>query len=342
MAKKDFYEVLGVTNTATPDEIKKAYRKLAKTNHPDVGGDAEAFKEIAEAYEVLSDKDKKDKYDKFGMSGFDNSVDSGGGYDAMADFFKRAGFTQRGQRMNKGSNLTLNIKLTLEEIFTGVTKKFTYKKRGNCTDCNSTGGHGSTNCSQCGGTGMRVEVVKTPFAVIHNQYTCDICDGNGTVYQSKCETCKGEGTVDTNETIDVNVPAGIVDSMQFLMSGKGHSTRNGISGDLIINITELKHDKFVRAGNDLRVKLKLNYHQLILGDKVETTTIEGTKLRVTVPEFSNVNNTLRIPKKGMTQLNNTNRGDMIFELELSVDKEMSAEELELVKKIKELKENIAS
>ena len=131
MAKKDFYEVLGITKTATPDEIKKAYRKLAKTSHPDVGGDAEAFKEIAEAYEVLSDTDKRAKYDKYGMSGFDKSMGDASGYDPIADFFKRAGFTPRGQRMNKGPNLTLSVKLTLEEIFTGVTKKFSYKKKNN-------------------------------------------------------------------------------------------------------------------------------------------------------------------------------------------------------------------
>ena len=333
MSKRDYYEVLGITKTATADEIKKSYRKLAMTHHPDKGGDETVFKEIAEAYEVLSDNDKKIKYDTYGHSGPQPA------YDPMQDFMRRSGF---GMRQNRGQNMNLTVKLTLEEIFNGVEKKFKYMKKGDCAPCSNKGGTGVKPCSNCNGAGVVMEVFKTPFGVIQNASTCEVCQGSGNTYDSVCHTCGGEGTVNIEEQIEVNVPSGVVDGMSFVMQGKGHSIKNGVAGDLIITIIELRHEKFLRVGNDLKVKIPLEYYQLILGDKVEVSTIEGGKIRATVNPYSKVNEILRIPTKGMKQLNSNNRGDMLLELDLTVNDNISGDELELIKQIKNLKEKVAT
>jgi molecular chaperone DnaJ len=334
MSKRDYYEVLGITKTATADEIKKAYRKLSKQTHPDVGGDAEAFKEIAEAYEVLSDDNKKSKYDVYGHAGPQQQA-----YDPMQDFMRRSGF---GMRQNKGQNMNLTVKLTLEDIFNGVTKKFKYHKRGDCGTCSNKGGTGVKPCSHCNGAGVVMEVFRTQFGEIRNASTCEVCQGSGNTYETICHTCGGEGTINIEEQIEVNVPSGVVDGMAFVMQGKGHSIKNGTAGDLVITIIELRHDKFLRVGNDLKIKVPLEYYQLILGDKVEIPTIEGGKIRATVNPYSKVNEILRIPTKGMRQLNSTNRGDMLLELGLIVDSTIGTEELELINQLKNLKGKVAS
>ena len=333
MSKKDYYEVLGLTKGATSDEIKKAYRQLCKIHHPDVGGDESLFKEIAEAYEVLSDNAKKIKYDKYGHAGPRQS------YNPMEDFIRRTNFATQ---QNKGQNMNLTVKLTLEEIFNGVVKKFKFTRKGECGTCSTKGGVGIKSCSNCNGNGVIVELFSTPFGEIRNATSCPVCQGGGETYETTCHTCGGDGVVNATEEIEVNVPSGVLDGMSFLMKDKGHCTRNGVAGDLIITIIELRHDKFLRVGNDLKFKIQLEYHQLILGDKVEILTIDGGKIRATINQFTKVNEILRIPNKGMKLLNSNNRGDLLLEIDLIVNDKIGHEELEIIKQLKNLKEKVAT
>jgi molecular chaperone DnaJ len=338
MSKRDYYEVLELTKPSTSDEIKKKYRKLAMTHHPDKGGDEAIFKEIVEAYEVLSDKDKKAKYDKYGHEGPQQQF----GHDAMSEFLRRNGFARNGQRIAKGSNMNLTVKLTLEEIYGGVTKKFKYVRKVECSGCDNKGGTGAKQCDSCQGSGMVIEVITTPFGQIRNATECNSCGGQGTTYETMCNTCAGEGVVDKEELIDVNVPSGVIDNMMFGMEGKGNAVKNGVAGDLIITIIELRHDKFVRNGNDIKIKVPLNYYQLILGDKTEIQTIDGGKIRVTINKFTKVNEILRVQGKGLKHLNSDTRGDMLLEIDLIVDDKISDKEIEIIKELKNIKENIAT
>jgi len=337
MSKRDYYEVLGVEKTATPDDIKKVYRKLAMSNHPDKGGDEEKFKEIVEAYEHLSDTDKRAKYDRYGHAGLNQPTG-----DSMADFFRKHGFNPNGARQRIGPNMALTVKLTLEEIYTGCVKKFKYNRKVECTTCSNKGGTGIKSCSSCQGTGMVMEIINTPFGQMRNAVECHECDGIGSTFETACTTCSGEGTVNKEETIDINVPSGVIDNMMFGMQGKGHSIKNGTTGNLIITIMELRHDKYVRSGNDLRAKIQVEYDQLILGDKIEVSTIEGGKIRVQIAPFTKINETLRISGKGMKQLNIDTRGDMFLEIDLVINKNMREEEIEAIRELKKLKEKLAT
>jgi molecular chaperone DnaJ len=337
MQKRDYYEILEVDKSASSDEIKKQFRKLSKVHHPDKGGDAEKFKELNEAYEVLSDKDKREKYNKYGH---DAPQQQGGGFDGMAEFMRRNGFNVNGSRLSRGSDISLTIKLTLEEMFNGVDKKFKYKRKDACSSCNNKGGTGQKKCTTCKGSGMVFEVIQTPIGYMKNGTTCHACNGEGSTFETMCLTCGGNGVVSAEEMLDLNIPAGIADGMQFLMQGKGSSTKNGVPGDLVITIVEIKHDIFIRVGNDLKVKIPVEYHQLILGDKIDIVTIDGGKIRATINPFTKVNDVLRIPSKGMKVLNGNNRGDLLIEIDLVVDNKISSEELEIINQLKKLKEKV--
>lgn len=341
MAKRDYYEVLGVPKNASQDEIKKAYRKKSKLMHPDVGGDELAFQELNEANEHLSDKDKRVKYDQFGHDAprhqsFDNS--------AFDEFFRRAtgGFGGFRKQEIKGDNMHLTIKLTLEEIFTGVTKKFKYKRQHNCSICEGKGGKGVLQCPKCSGTGTFTNVFKSQFGTHVNHTTCDLCGGHGEVVEEECGTCKGCGLQLVEDTVNIDIPAGVSDNMTMNMTGMGNSIKNGTAGDLIVSIMELPHEKFVRNGNDLKYCLKLNYPQLILGDKVEVGTIEGTRIRIEVQEYTKVGAILRIPNKGMKLLQSEGRGDLLLNVELEMPSLITDEEKELVKSLKILREKVAT
>jgi molecular chaperone DnaJ len=318
MSKKDYYEVLGLNKAATAEEIKKTYRKLAKEHHPDKGGDETLFKEISEAYEVLSDKDKKAKYDRFG-----HSHDNIGGYDDMQngfhDMFSQF-FRQKQARERVGENMTLTVKLTLEEIFTGVKKKYNYNRNVSCTDCSGHGGSEPQECSTCNGSGQIRQVTRTPFGFMENINDCHVCSGTGTTFKNECKTCSGSGLVKKQELVEVDIPTGIQDGMAFVMGGKGHGVKSGREGDLIIRISELPHEKFTRVGSELKLKLKLEYHQLVLGDKVEINTIEGGKIRIPISEYSQIGQNLKIPFKGLRELNTDKRGDLIVTLDVNIPK----------------------
>jgi molecular chaperone DnaJ len=316
MSKRDYYEVLGLNKNATPDEIKKSYRKLAKEHHPDKGGDENLFKEISEAYGVLSDDGKKSRYDQFGHAG-DNRGNPDDMFNGFNDIFGQF-FKQRQNNERVGENMSLTIKLTLEEIFEGVRKKYNYSRTVSCSDCSGHGGSEPQECPSCKGVGQIKQVTRTPFGFMENISDCQVCSGTGTTFKIQCNTCSGSGLTKKQELVEVEVPSGVQEGMAFVMSGKGHGVKNGRAGDLIIRISELPHKTFSRNGSELRLNLKLQYHQLVLGDKVDVNTIEGALIRIPVLEYSKVGQNLRIPFKGLRELNTDKRGDLIVTLDVDI------------------------
>jgi molecular chaperone DnaJ len=317
MSKRDYYDVLGIKKGASSDEIKKSYRKLAKEYHPDKGGDEQKFKEISEAYETLSDSEKKANYDRFGHSGPGQQGHPFGGFRNPFG----GGFSN-GPEIRVGSDMSLVVKLTLEETFTGLKKSYKYTRKVSCNTCSGHGGEDVHDCTICGGSGRTMHVFKTPMGIVQQIVTCQACEGLGKTFTKACETCNGNGVVDNSETIEVNIPSGVMDGMTFVMQGKGHGVRGGVEGDLHIKIQELNHKIFNRSGADLKMTLKLSYPQLVLGDKVEIETIEGSKIRVTIPEHSDVGSNLRIPFKGTRQYGRDTRGDILITLGVDIPKKL--------------------
>jgi molecular chaperone DnaJ len=328
--KKDYYEILGVSKEATNDEIKKAYRSLAKQYHPDKNaGDEEAeakFKEINEAHEVLSDTNKRKQYDTYGHNT----------YGQVNDF--RNMFKNRRKRTIKGENLSLTIRVTLEEIYNGVKKKFKYKSSDKCEPCDGLGGSDPIQCPTCHGHGRVVRTLNTPIGMMQDIVICHTCNGLGSTYNVACKSCGGSGLVETEKELEVDIPVGVTDSMTFVMEGKGRGVRGGQNGDLMITIFELPHKTFVRSGANLKTKLKLSYPQLVLGDKVEIPTIDGGRIRVTIPPNSEVGSNLKVQTKGMKKFNSDETGDMHIELGVEIPKNISDEETELLKRLKEIRE----
>jgi molecular chaperone DnaJ len=238
-----------------------------------------------------------------------------GFHDMFSQFFR-----QKQARERVGENMTLTVKLTLEEIFTGVKKKYNYNRNVSCTDCSGHGGSEPQECSTCNGSGQIRQVTRTPFGFMENINDCHVCSGTGTTFKNECKTCSGSGLVKKQELVEVDIPTGIQDGMAFVMGGKGHGVKSGREGDLIIRISELPHEKFTRVGSELKLKLKLEYHQLVLGDKVEINTIEGGKIRIPISEYSQIGQNLKIPFKGLRELNTDKRGDLIVTLDVNIPK----------------------
>jgi molecular chaperone DnaJ len=329
MSKRDYYDVLGLKKGASEQEVKKAYRSLAKKYHPDKNPNdkkaEENFKEVSEAYEVLSDSDKRANYDRFGHEGRPNMKNRGG--------FNPFGNMRREVRF--GENLSLLVKLTLEEIYTGLNKTFKYKRNESCGVCHGKGGTNPTTCSVCDGKGVILEVFNTPMGHFTNMIPCTNCDSTGNVYNTSCNTCNGSGLLDKEEIVDVDIPHGVVDGMTFVMKGKGHGVKGGECGDLHIKIMELPHKVFNRTSSgDLKMDLKLTYPQLVLGDKVELDMIDGTKIRFEIPEYSNVGNNLRISNKGLKIFGGEDRGDLTVSLGITIPKDIDEETRELILKLK--------
>ena len=342
MSKKDYYDILGVNKSSNESEIKKAYRKLAKEKHPDVGGDENEFKEIAEAYEVLSNPDKKSDYDTYGHKG----KPAGGGYsqnmdDLFRDFGFGGNFSQNRSRPMFGQDLRINIPLTLEEILNGTNKIIRYNRNGACTSCNGAGGHDISTCPTCHGQGSVVKHIRTPMGIMQSVETCPSCYGQGTTYAVECNVCQGNGVQRGEQEVSIDIPAGILDGNMLQYHGMGNAIKNGSAGKLIVNITEVAHKSYVRNGNDLKYSLKLKYPQLVLGDKVEIPTIDGTTIKINVPEHSKSGDNLRINNKGMKQMNTNARGDMYIVLDVDFPKKISEEERELLNKLKNIEETVA-
>jgi molecular chaperone DnaJ len=322
MDKRDYYEVLGVNKDASADEIKKDYRKLALKYHPDKNPDdasAEAmFKEASEAYETLSNSEKKQAYDQFGHGGPRN----------MDGFYR--------QPQRTGGNLRLLVTITLEEAYTGTIKQEKYHRKINCDVCSGLGGTGKSTCNTCNGRGSLRQSIRTIVGMYETIVVCHDCDGIGSTYKDACGNCHASGLLSVQETVNVDIPSGIQDGMAFVMSGLGNSVRGGIAGDLIIGVKEQQHKTFTRNGNDLKMNVKLKYPQLVLGDKVDITTIDGSKIRVNIPEYSDVGANFKVSGKGMVPLRSSKRGDLIITLDLEVPKEISKEERSLIEQLKNL------
>ncbi|MCF0206560.1 MAG: molecular chaperone DnaJ [Bacteroidales bacterium] len=357
MEKRDYYEVLGVSKNASADEIKKAYRKKAIEYHPDKNpGNKEAedkFKEAAEAYEVLSNPDKRARYDRFGHAGFGGGSGGAGGFSMnMDDIFSmfgdifggRGGFGGfggdfgGGRTVNRGSNLRISVKLTLEEIANGTTKKIKVKKYVSCSHCHGTGekdGNSSTTCTTCNGSGMQTRLVRTMLGQMQSKTTCSSCGGMGKIIKEKCPHCYGEGVVSGEETIELKIPAGVYEGMQLSMSGKGNAARNGgINGDLLIAVHEVEHPDLLRDGTDLIYNLYVSIPDIILGTNVEIPTIGG-KVKIKIDAGTQSGKVLRLKGKGLPDVNGYRNGDLLVRINVFVPQEVSKDDKKLLEQLRE-------
>ena len=358
--KRDYYEVLGVDKKATADEIKKAYRKLAIKYHPDKNpGDKEAeekFKEAAEAYSVLSDDTKRQQYDQFGhdgprMGGAGGFGGFGGGM-SMEDIFSQfgsifgggfggfGGFGGGGQRAsrNRGSDLRINVKITMAEAAHGVTKKFKVNRYVACSECCGTGAKGGNaykTCDRCHGTGVVTRVQQTFLGQMQTQTVCPDCQGEGRIITDKCTHCSGEGVVRKEEVIEVNIPAGVQEGMVMTVSGKGNAARRGgVSGDLLVYIQEEKDNTLVRDENDVIYNLVLDFPTAVLGGKVEVPTIDG-RARITIEPGTQSGKILRLKGKGFPSVHGGGRGDELINVMVYTPEHLSSEEKTIMEKLRE-------
>ena len=356
--KRDYYEVLGVAKTASADEIKKAYRKKAVQYHPDKNpGDKvaeEKFKEAAEAYEVLSDAQKRQRYDQFGHAGMGGAGGFGGGmnmediFSNFGDLFSEWGFGgfggggSRGPRQRRGLDLRVRVRVTLEEIATGVDKKIKVKKMVNCKSCNGSGsadgGQGET-CPTCHGTGRTVQAQRSIFGMMQVQSECPTCHGEGKVIKNKCTSCHGEGVVREEEIIEIHIPAGVAGGMQLPVSGKGNAApRGGVAGDLLVLIEEEEHKDFLRDGSDLVYNLLLDMPTAILGGQVQIPTLQG-EAKITIAPGTQPGKVLRMRGKGLPMIDNYARqygvGDMLINVGVYIPEALNKEEKKMIEKLKE-------
>ncbi|MCX7798165.1 MAG: molecular chaperone DnaJ [Melioribacter sp.] len=365
MAKRDYYEILGVSRDASEEEIRRAYRKLAMQYHPDRNpGNKEAeekFKEAAEAYEVLSNKEKRAKYDKYGHSGlrggedfrgFENVNDifthfsdifgsAFGGSSIFDDFFG----TSTSQRTKEktvgtpGSDLKITLKLTLEEIATGTSKKVKIKRYNRCETCGGTGARASSGyrtCSVCNGTGEIRQVSRSIFGQFVNISTCKNCGGSGKVIADPCPTCSGDGRVYGETTIKINIPAGVHDGSYMTLRGEGNVGKNGgPAGDLIVVFQELPHQYFTREGDNVIYELYISFPEAVLGTEVEVPTLTG-KAKLKIEPGTQPGKFLKMRDKGIQHLNSPGAGDQLVKINIHVPKNVTAKEKELLKELQKM------
>ena len=350
MAKRDYYEVLGVNKNASDDEIKKAYRKLAKKYHPDLNKDnpdAEVkFKEVGEAYEVLSDSNKRSRYDAYGHAGVDPSAAGGGyggagfgGFDGfdVGDIFESffgggfgGGQRQRANAPQKGSNLGQNVTTTFKEAAYGTTKTINIARYENCKDCGGSGAKKGTTpetCPHCRGTGQ----IRVNMGFITTQKTCDTCRGTGKIIKEHCTSCRGAGQVRVSKTIDVNIPGGIDSGQRISVRGQGNAGKNGgPAGDIILTVSVMPHPIFKRHGDNILCDIPVTFAEAALGAEIEVPTLDEP-VKYTIPEGTQNGATFRIKDKGMTRLGTRQRGDLIIKIQVEVPKNLSSKQKELLK-----------
>ncbi len=363
MAKRDYYEILGVAKSATKDDLKKAYRKLAMQYHPDRNpGDKESedkFKEAAEAYEILNNDDKRAKYDRFGHDGvrgsgygsqgfsdindifshFSDIFGSGGGSSIFDDFF--GGGQQRGRQRGRGtpgSDLKVTLKLTLEEIAEGVSKKIKVKKQVVCDKCSGSGAESNTSkkkCPICNGTGEIRSVSRSVFGQFVNITACANCSGEGEVIDTPCKKCMGDGRVNDEETVKVDVPAGVHEGSYMTMRGEGNAgKRGGQSGNIIVVFKEMEHEYFLREEDDIVYDLTITFPEAVLGTDVEVPTLAG-KARIKIDSGTHSGKLLKMRDKGIKHLNHSGRGDQIVRITVNIPQKLSNKEKELLKELSE-------
>lgn len=355
--KRDYYEILGVGKSASSDEIKKAYRKVAMQYHPDRNpGDKSAedkFKEAAEAYEVLSDSDKKAQYDRYGHAGVSgNGRGFGGGGMNMEDIFSQFGDVfgddlfgsffggGRGRSTRskgvRGSNLRIKIKLTYEEIAKGITKNIKVKKYVACNTCHGSGAKdkGSVqNCSTCGGSGQVRRVTNTFIGQMQTVTTCPACNGEGSTITAKCNSCKGEGRVYAEEALSIDIPAGVQEGMQLNLSGKGNAgERGGVNGDLIILIEEEAHKELQRDGMNVAYDLHISFPDAVFGTQLEVPTIDG-RAKIKIPPGTQSGKIFRLKGKGFPAVNSYQKGDQLIHVNVWTPQNISSEEKAMLEKL---------
>lgn len=358
MAKRDYYEVLGISKNATAEEIKKAYRKQALKFHPDKNpGDKEAeekFKEAAEAYEVLSNEDKRRRYDQFGHAGVGGAAGGGGfgGFSNLDDIFSAfgdifgghfggfGGFGGSGRssgRVSKGSNLRIKVQLTLDEIAKGVEKKIKVKKYVSCKSCKGSGaesGSSYSTCSTCRGSGHVTRVSQTILGQMQTSSVCPSCHGEGKIITNKCKACYGEGIVKEDDIVQLNIPRGVGEGMQLSVNGKGNAARRGgVNGDLIVLIEEIPHPKLHRDGNNLIYNLNLSIPDAVIGSTVEIPTIDSI-VKVKIDPGTQPGKILRLRNKGLPDVNGYGTGDLLVNISVFIPKNIGREERKLMESLR--------
>ncbi len=356
MAKRDYYEVLGVERSANDDALKKAYRKLAIQYHPDKNpGDKEAeekFKEIAEAYDVLSDPQKRQRYDQFGHAGLGGGAAGGGGgfggmsmediFSRFGDLFGEGGFGGfggfgGGRQRRRGGDLRVRVRLTLEEIDQGVEKKLKLKKQKLCSKCHgerTTDPNGKSSCSTCHGQGVVMQVQNTLFGRMQTQTTCPSCNGSGEQITKPCSHCGGQGVELGEELVTFRIPAGVEEGMQLTVQGQGHAApEGGISGDLLVVIQEEEDANLIRNHNDLIYNLLISVPEAAFGTQIEVPTVGG-RARVTIEPGTQSGKILRLRGKGLPEVNYNRRGDLLINVNVYTPETLSKEDKELLEKLK--------
>ena len=360
MAKRDYYEVLGVNKNATDDELKKAYRKIAIKYHPDRQqgkSDAEKkeaeekFKEAAEAYDVLSDPNKRARYDQFGFAGDQMGGGFGGGMsmddifshfgDIFGDFFGGGGgFSSRatgGNRVKRGSDLRIRVKINLHDAAHGVEKKLKLPRLISCQHCHGTGAKDGTaldTCPNCHGSGVEVRVQRTLLGNMQTQSTCQRCGGSGKIIKERCTHCGGQGLVRKEDIVAVNIPAGVAEGMTLRMGGKGNEAPGGgIPGDLLVVIEEERHPQLMRDGNDLVYNLMLDFPTAVFGGKVEVPTVDG-HARVTIPAGTQPGKVLRLRGKGLPSPDSYGTGDLLINVMVYVPEQLNSQERAAIEALK--------
>lgn len=357
MAKRDYYEILGVERNASADEIKKAYRKVAMQYHPDRNQGNKAaedkFKEAAEAYEVLSDQSKKQQYDRFGHAGVGGNSGAGGFggagmsmddiFSQFGDIFEMFGGSSGGQRRRpggggqRGTNLRVKVKMTLQEIATGAQKTIKVKKHVGCTTCKGTGakdGSSYSTCTTCKGQGAIRQVTNTFLGAMQTTSTCPTCNGDGKIITNKCTSCKGEGRVYGEDTITIDIPAGVTDGIQLSMSSRGNAGERGAPpGDLIIGIEETPDEMLRREGNDVIYTLFIGFIDAALGNPaVEVPTLTG-KVKIKIPPGTQSGKILKLKGKGLPSVNAYGVGDQIIEINVWTPQHLSPKEQQVLEQL---------
>ncbi len=347
--KRDYYEVLGVSKSATEADLKKAYRSLAKKYHPDMNpGDKEAeekFKEVNEAYEILSDSEKRQQYDQFGHAAF--SQGAGGGYggggfggfggfdfeDIFSSFFGGGGGSRRSNAPQKGDDVGVRVVLTFEEAVFGCKKEVTYQRTESCADCGGSGaekGSKADTCAKCRGTGRITVQQRTVMGMMQTQRGCDACGGKGKIITSPCRKCRGTGHVSQSKKLEVNIPAGIDNGQRIVLRGQGHAGKNGgPNGDLFVEVRVRTHSFFEREGNHLYCEVPISITEATLGGEIEIPTLEG-KEKFRIPEGTQPDTSFTLRGKGVPDVNSGRRGDLIITVNVEIPKNLTSEQKRLL------------
>lgn len=356
-SKRDFYEVLGVEKNASDADIKKAYRKLAKQYHPDMNPNdktAEAkFKEVNEAYEILSDSQKKARYDQFGHAGVDpngfgsagagfGDFDFGGIGDIFESFFGGSGFGRSSRSRSgpqKGADLKYSVEITFEQAAFGIEKEISINRHEACSSCGGSGakaGSSPAACKQCNGTGQVQYKQSTPFGQFVNVKTCDVCHGEGKVITNPCPSCNGKGTIRKTVKINLNIPAGIDDGQTMSLRGEGNpGSKGGPAGDLFVTVNVKPHVLFKRQGNDVVCEMPITFVQAALGAELEVPTLDGA-VKYNMPEGTQTGSIFRIKGKGIPYLRGNGRGDQYVKVEIDVPKKLNEKQKAILKEFADI------